>query len=201
VGSSTCMRTTHAGHVVSRTRDTAGKLLVSFRTIVCFIYDIVLYVYIYRERERESEKRERCIVAMYKYIYIYVSVSDLLIYEDRQDWYCTQCGAYNIRWARKCPDCDYPKQPRIILQDDFFIYDMVVHVMYKCMHEAFTGRSSGSGCLPAMAAPPMDGHGGSAHGSVVCSGRSGGPVCTRHGIGSAVETSPPPGPGIAAMGS
>ena len=83
----------------------------------------------------------------------------------------------------------------------FFIYDMVVHVMYKCMHEAFTGRSSGSGCLPAMAAPPMDGHGGSAHGSVVCSGRSGGPVCTRHGIGSAVETSPPPGPGIAAMGS
>ena len=70
MGSSTCMRTTHAGHVVSRTRDTAGKLLVSFRTIVCFIYDIVLYVYIYRERE--SEKRERCIVAMYKYVYICV---------------------------------------------------------------------------------------------------------------------------------
>jgi len=27
-------------------------------TIVCFIYDIVLYVYIYRERERERKKRE-----------------------------------------------------------------------------------------------------------------------------------------------
>ena len=62
VGFGTCMRTTHAGAVVSHARDTTGKFLVSFRTIVFFIYDIVLNIYIYigreRERERESEKRE-----------------------------------------------------------------------------------------------------------------------------------------------
>ena len=161
-----------------------------------FIYDIVLYmyigreiyIYIYRERDRERERktRERCIVDMYKYIYIYICVyvSDLLIHEDRS-WYCTQCDSKNIWWAQTCGDCDYPRQLRKNPQDNVFVYDVVVHMMYTCMHEAFTGRSSGSGCFPAMAAPPKDGHDGSAHGPVVCSGRRCGPVCTRQGIGSA----------------
>ena len=59
-------------------------------------------------------------------MYIYMIVSDLLMSEDR-DWYCTQCGACDYPRG-VCPDCgcDYPKIRNIMLQDDCFLFMIVL---------------------------------------------------------------------------